>query len=330
MTLFLRRFALAAGCMLVAIQLLAAEPKRPECIAPASAGGAFDLTCKLAQSALMSEKLLSAPMRVTYMPGGVGAVAYNAVVAQHPADGGTLVTWSSGSLLNLAQGKFGRFDESAVRWLAAIGITYGAIAVRSDSPYKNLEDLVKALKKDPSKIAIGSSGTIGGQDWMQTALVARAAGINPRDLRYVALEGGGEIATALLGGHIQVGSTDISDSMPHILNGEMRLLAVFSEKRLNEPEMKDIPTAKEQGYDIVWPVVRGFYLGPKVSDEDYAWWKTAFDTLLASDDFATLRDRSELFPFAMTGDALEVYVKKQVVDYKVLAKEFGLISDPGK
>jgi putative tricarboxylic transport membrane protein len=105
----------------------------------------------------------------------------------------------------------------------------------------------------------------------------------------------------------------------------MRLLAVFSEKRLDEPEMKDIPTAKEQGYDIVWPVVRGFYLGPKVSDEDYAWWKDAFDKLLASEDFAKLRDQRELFPFAMTGPELDTYVKKQVADYKVLAKEFGLI-----
>jgi putative tricarboxylic transport membrane protein len=142
---------------------------------------------------------------------------------------------------------------------------------------------------------------------------------------YLFGEGGGEIATALLGGHIQVGSTDISDSMPHILSGDMRLLAVFSEKRLDEPEMKDIPTAKEQGYDIVWPVVRGFYLGPKVSDADYAWWKDAFDKLLASDEFAKLRDQRELFPFAMTGPELDTYVKKQVADYKVLAKEFGLI-----
>lgn len=68
MTLSLRRFALAASCMLVATQLLAAEPKRPECIAPASPGGGFDLTCKLVQSALVNEKLLSKPMRVTYMP----------------------------------------------------------------------------------------------------------------------------------------------------------------------------------------------------------------------------------------------------------------------
>ncbi|MCQ6497991.1 hypothetical protein, partial [Vibrio parahaemolyticus] len=88
------------------------------------------------------------PMRVTYMPGGVGAVAYNTVVAQRPADGDTIVAFSSGSLLNLAQGKFGRFDEKAVRWLAAVGASYGAIAVKADSPYKTLGDLVEALKKD--------------------------------------------------------------------------------------------------------------------------------------------------------------------------------------
>ncbi len=83
------------------------------------------------------------------------------------------MAWSSGSLLNLAQGKFGRFDENAVKWLAAVGTSYGAIAVKSDSPYKTLDDLVAALKKDPSKVVIGSGGTVGSQDWMQTALIAK-------------------------------------------------------------------------------------------------------------------------------------------------------------
>ncbi|MNT32108.1 hypothetical protein D3C72_1679700 [compost metagenome] len=71
--------------------------------------------------------------------------------------------------------------------------------------------------------------------------------------------------------------------------------------------------------------MRGFYLGPKVTDEEYDWWKTSFDKMLASDDFAKLRDQRELFPFAMTGAELDTYVKKQVADYKTLAKEFGLI-----
>nr|WP_314557974.1 tripartite tricarboxylate transporter substrate binding protein [uncultured Pseudomonas sp.] len=325
MSTTLRTLTLTLTTSLLLSAQAIAEPKRPECIAPASPGGGFDLTCKLAQSGLVEAKLLAKPMRVTYMPGGVGAVAYNTVVAQRPADGDTIVAFSSGSLLNLAQGKFGRFDEKAVRWVAAVGTSYGAIAVKADSPYKNLGDLVEALKKDPSRVVIGSGGTVGSQDWMQTALIAKAAGINPKDLRYVALEGGGEIATSLLGGHIQVGSTDISDSMPHVESGNMRLLAVFSDQRLDDPAMKDIPTAKEQGYDIVWPVVRGFYVGPKVTDDQYSWWKTSFDKLLASDDFAKLRDQRELFPFSMTGSELDAYVQKEVTRYRGMAKEFGLI-----
>ncbi|WP_408002814.1 Bug family tripartite tricarboxylate transporter substrate binding protein [Zestomonas thermotolerans] len=319
----LSRAVLLASGVLLSSQLLA-EPKRPECIAPAAPGGGFDLTCKLAQSALLESKLLKSPMRVTYMPGGVGAVAYNAVVAQRPADAGTITAFSSGSLLNLAQGKFGRFDENAVKWLAAIGTSYGAIAVRSDSPYKTLDDLVAAIKADPSKVVIGSGGTVGSQDWMQTALLARAAGIDPTRLRYVAMEGGGELATALLGGHIQVASTDISDSVPHIASGDMRILAVLSEERLPNATVSDIPTAKEQGYDVVWPVIRGFYVGPKISDEAYAWWKNAFDQLLASDEFARLREQRELYPLALTGNELDAYVKQQVSQYKQLAQEFGL------
>ena len=85
--------------------------------------------------------------------------------------------------------------------------------------------------------------------------------------------------------------------------------------------MANIPTA-EQGYDIVWPVVRGFYLGPKVSDEDYAWWKNAFDQLLASEDSPSCATSASC-SFAMTGEELG-YVKQQVQQYKQLA-DFGLI-----
>ncbi len=71
------------------------EPKRPECIAPAKPGGGFDLTCKLAQNAFKETKLLNSPMRVTYMPGGVGAVAYNKIVANDPANDNAIVAFST-------------------------------------------------------------------------------------------------------------------------------------------------------------------------------------------------------------------------------------------
>lgn len=208
---------------------------------------------------------------------------------------------------------------------SGLGTSYGALAVRADSPLKNLDDLIAAFKADPSKVVIGTSGSVGGQDWMQTALIARAAGVDPGKMRNVATEGGGEIATSLLGGHIQVGSTDIADSVPYIESGDMRILAVLSDERLEGDVVSAIPTAKEQGYDVTWPVIRGFYVGPDVSDEAYNWWKSAFDQLLASEDFAKLRKQRQLYPFAMTGEELDAFVKKQTVEYTELAKEFGLV-----
>lgn len=300
-------------------------PKRPECIAPAKPGGGFDLTCKLVQSGLKDTGLLDRPMRVTYMPGGVGAVAYNKIVANDRANGDAIVAFSTGSILNLSQGKFGQFTEKDVKWLAAVGTDYGMVAVNVNSPYQNLTDLVNALKADPKKVSFGAGGSVGGQDWLQTALLAKAAGINPNDMAYVAMEGGGEAVTAVLGNHIQVVSAGIAEVMPHVTAGKLRVLAVFSPNRL-EGSMQDIPTAKEQGYDIEWPVVRGYYMGPDVSAESYNWWKTNFDKMLADPKFDELRKQRELFPFAMTGDELTQYVYNETEKLRQLSAEFNLVS----
>ncbi len=303
----------------------AAAPERPECIAPAKPGGGFDLTCKLAQTGLQEGKLLPAPMRSVYMPGGIGAVAYNTIIAQRPAEAGTIVAFSGGSLLNLAQGKFGRYSESDVRWVAGIGTDYGAVVVRKDAPWKDLKSLMAAIKTDPTKIVFGAGGTIGSQDWMKAALTARAAGIDYKTMRFVAFEGGGESLTALQGGHVQVYSGDAGEVSAILDAGiPVRILAVFSEKRL-PGKLADVPTAKEQGFDIQWPIVRGFYVGPKVSDADYQWWVTTFDKMLATPEFEKLRTERGLFPFNITGKPLDDYIKKQVVEYRKMANDFGLV-----
>lgn len=321
------RFALAAIVLgaSVASAPAFAEPEKPECIAPAKPGGGFDLTCRLAMSGLKDTKQLSAPLRVSYMPGGIGAVAYNAINAQRPGEGNTIIAFSGGSLLNLAQGKFGKYTENDVRWLAAIGSDFGAIVVRSDSPLKNLKDLVAALKKDPSKVVFGAGGTIGSQDWMKAALTARAAGVDHKTMRFVAFEGGGEVLTALQGGHIQVMSGDAGEVVGLLKQkAPIRVIAVFAENRL-PGVMADIPTAKEQGFDIQWPIIRGFYMGPKVSDADFNWWVGSFDKMLATKEFADLRDARGLFPFNKTGKELDAFVKERVTAYRKIADEFGLV-----
>ncbi|SUI52705.1 Tripartite tricarboxylate transporter family receptor [Serratia marcescens] len=190
------------------------------------------MTCKLIQVSLQDTKAIDKPMRVTYMPGGVGAVAYNAIVAQRPAEFGTVVAFSGGSLLNLAQGKFGRYNVDDVKWLAAVGTDYGMIAVRADSPYKTLKDLMDAFQKDPNSVVFGAGASIGSQDWMKTALLAREVGVDPRKMRYVAFEGGGEPVTALLGNHIQAVSGDLSEMVPYLQGDKIRVLAVYAEQRL--------------------------------------------------------------------------------------------------
>ena len=317
-TLFAATFALAAS-------FAAAGPlDKTECIAPAKPGGGFDLTCKLAQSALMDAKAISDPMRVTYMPGGIGAVAYNAVVAQRPDAANTIVAFSGGSLLNLAQGKFGRYNENDVRWVAGIGADYGALVVAENSPYKSVKDLLAAIKADPTKVVFGAGGTVGSQDWMKAALTARAAGVDPKSMRFVAFEGGGEAMTALQGGHIHVFTGDAAETAQQIKAGsKVRVLAVMSDKRL-PGDLAQVPTAKEQGINVEWPIIRGFYVGPKVSDADYKVWTDTFAKVMATPAYDKLRTERGLYPFAMTGAEIDAYVKKQVEAYRKLVAEFGL------
>jgi putative tricarboxylic transport membrane protein len=270
--------------------------------------------------------LLPRPLRISYQPGGIGAVAYNTVVAQRGSDENLIVAFSGGSLLNLAQGKFGRYTEHDVRWIAAEGIDYGMLAVRVDSPYLELGELVSALQRDPTAVVFGAGGTVGSQDWMKSAIIARAAGIDYQSMRYVAFEGGGEAQTALLGGHIQAYSGDISEAQGLLESGHLRVLAVMSDERL-PPPFNEVPTAKEQGYDFSWPILRGFYTGAQVSDAQYDWWVQSFDAMMATARFDELRREFGMFPYAKTGVALDAEIKLRMEHYRRLVDEFGMVTD---
>jgi putative tricarboxylic transport membrane protein len=246
--------------------------------------------------------------------------------SQRRGEPNTLVAFSGGSLLNLAQGKFGNAKPDDVRWVAALGADYGMIAVRADSPYRTLGDLVQALRRDPQRVLVGMSGTIGSQDWMKMALLARLAGIDPRKLRFVALEGGGETFTAMQADYVQVVSGDVSEAAIYAGPGKVRVLAVLSEARL-PGVLAAVPTAREQGYDVVWPVIRGLWMGAGVPDADYRRWVAAFDRMEASPEFARERAEAGLYQFSLTGEALTRYIKQAVINYKRQAREFNLVRE---
>ena len=303
---------------------LETRPQNPECLAPAKPGGGFDITCRLAASALQSTQIIDQPIRVEYMPGGVGAVAYNHVIGSRRDDANLIVAVSSGSALNLAQGKFGQYDETAVRWLAAIGADYGAIVVSADAPWQNLDELMQSVKEDPGGVVFGAGGSIGSQDWMKMALLAQSAGVDPQQMRFVAFEGGGEAITALLGGVSQVCSCDLSEISGQLESGSFRILAVLADERLPDG-FADYPTAKEQGYDVTWTGWRGYYAPPEISDQQYDWWVNTMQQLVETPEFEQARAERGLFPFTKIGQDYQTYVQEQVTDFRELAQEMGLI-----
>ncbi|MCZ4271685.1 Bug family tripartite tricarboxylate transporter substrate binding protein [Maritalea porphyrae] len=313
---------------ILAVSLTLAAPAfagpidRPECIAPAKPGGGFDLTCRVAQSGLKAQ--MEKPIQVTFMPGGVGAVAINLFNTTRTDDDNAIVAFSSGSLLNMATGKYGEWKESDVRFLASVGADFGAIVVPEDSRFKSLDDLMAAAEKDLKSIVVGAGGSIGSQDWMKAALLLGSRQLSPRDMRYVAFDGGGESIAALLGGSIEVYMGDVGELVSHVGEGKLRILAVMSPERIGAP-FADIPTAIELGYDAEWTILRGFYMGKNVSDEAYNAWVEAFEAAYETEEFATIQKEKGLLPLNMAGAELNASILERVAKMRDIARGAGLI-----
>lgn len=300
-----------------------AQIDRPECIAPANPGGGFDLTCRIAQTGL--EPFVSEPIQVSFMPGGIGAVAFSLFNTTRTDDGSAIVAFSTGSLLNIATNKYSaEFDETDVRWLATAGADFGAVIVREDSPYQTLGDLMTVLGADPASVVLGAGGSVGSQDWMKAALLIRETGGDPTAMRYVAFDGGGDSIAALLGGSIQVYTGDVGEMVPHLDAGTMRILAVLSPERLSG-QFAEFPTAIEQGFDVEWTILRGFYMGGDVSDDEYNAWVTAFESAYATPEFTALQAERGILPLNLAGAELQASIETRIANLRALAAEYNLI-----
>ena len=263
-------------------------------------------------------------MRITYLPGGIGALEYNVIISKRPADANVVIAFSGGSLLNLAQGRFGSYSERDVRWIASLGTDHGALIVSADSTIRSLDDLRKMLRQDPFKVVFGGGGTVGSQDWMKAVLTARALGIDFKSIRFVGFEGGGEAIRAIRGRHFDVLTGDVAEAQQEIDAGApLRIIAVLADKRL-PGKLANLPTAKEQGYDIRWEIIRGVYVGPKVTDSDYETWVNAFRKAVTFPGFKELSEKHYLVPFALTGAELDSYIAQSMANYRKLAEQFGL------
>ena len=290
----------------------------PECLAPANPGGGWDLTCRA-----VAQVLDGTSMRVRNVPGAGGGIAFAHVVAEREGDPNLIVAASPATTLRLAQGQFGAFEAKDVRWLAAVAADYGVIVVRGDAPWRSFEELLDAWRLAPSEIVAAGGSAVGGQDHMKLLVLAREAGIDPKAIRYVPFDGGGEAVTALLGGFVSVVPLDVSEVLSLFEASEVRVLAALSPERLDA--LHGVPTARELGYDVSWVVWRGFYAPAGIDDARYDHWLDVLESVAASPEWEKLRARTGLSEFFLAGEAFENFVDEQVASFEVLTAELGLV-----
>ena len=254
-------------------------------VAPSGAGGGWDLTARSFTKVLGETKLVNQPLTVENKPGGGGAV-FMADYATQQADNNDMLFVNSPPVIinNLKKEGNSPYGYKNTTPLAQLTKDYGAIVVKADSEFKDLKSVLEAVKKDPRKLTFAGGSAPGSMDHLISILPAYEYGLNPTELKYVSYDGGGEAITALLGGNADVIGTDASSVREFLKAGKIRVLAVTSNERLGG-DLKDIPTAKEQGVDAEFTIWRGVFGPQNMSGEAKTFWDGTIEKLVETSEW---------------------------------------------
>ncbi len=303
---------------------LAGQAMAAECIAPANPGGGWDFTCRTIGKIMHDIGAVADPIQVTNMAGGGGGLAYSHVVNERGSDEDLIVAASSATATRLAQNAYGGMTSDQVRFLGAIGADPGVIVVGKDSPFQSLTDLIDAVKADPASVSFAGGSAAGGFDHLKVLMALGRAGFTDiKAVKYIGVEGGADAITQTIGGFTQAMTGDISEVVGFLKSGDVRVLAAFTEERI--PGFDDIPTAKEQGIDVVAVNWRGLYVPKDISDEAYQKWSDALAQVGASDEWAEAMTANGLAPFNKVGDDFQNYVSGVIQEVETLSREIGVI-----
>jgi len=211
-----------------------------------------------------------------------------------------------------------------VRFVGAIGLDPGVIAVAADSPFMSLGDLVEAAVADPGSVAFAGGSATGGFDHLKPLMILQEGGLTDiTKVKYIGVDGGADAITQTIGGFTQAMTGDISEIVGFLKSGEVRALAVLTEERV--PGFEDIPTAREQGYDVVAGNWRGLYVPRGISDERFREWAEKLGQVAGSDQWMEAMAANGLAPFTMVGDDFQGYIDNLIADINRMSKDIGVI-----
>jgi putative tricarboxylic transport membrane protein len=294
-----------------------------ECIAPANPGGGWDFTCRQIGKILFDIGAVDKPVQVTNMPGAGGGLAYGTVVNERGDDADLIVAASSATTTRLAQNAYAGMTADQVRFVGAIGADPGVIAVAADSDIKDLGQMVEMIKADPGSVAFAGGSAVGGFDHMKPLMVLQKAGFTDiTTVKYIGVDGGADAITQTVGGFTQAMTGDMSEVVSFLANGDIRVIAVLTDERV--PGFEQIPTAKEQGFDVVAVNWRGLYVPKGISDAKFDEWAGKLQQVADSDEWAQAMKDNGLAPFTKVGGDFQGYVDGLVSDIASMSKELGV------
>ena len=314
---------LVLGLFLAQIGAEAAYPaKAIDFIAPSSPGGGWDATCRLSAKVLKESGLVTQPIVVTNKVGGTGMVAMTDIVRNRRKDDHVVLAFSAVLTTQMAA------NLNPYRWkditpIASLFVDYGAFAVKKDSKYASLKDLLDDWKKNPGAISFAGSSGPGALDHMRVAMLASAVGIPVNQARYVAMASGGDALNALLGGHVTAFVGEAGEIAGQVEAGAVRALVALADQKLPGAFAK-VPISKELGLNVVSPNWRGFYGPPEMSKDVVRFWEETFEKMLKTPAWKKVLEQQSWVDYFQTGEKLRTFLDDEFAMYSKLAKELGV------
>lgn len=290
-----------------------------EIIAPASPGGGWDQTAR-AMQAVLEEAGLASGVQVQNISGAGGTIGLAQFVTSKKRKGDAVLVGGLVMLGAILTNKAPVTLED-VTPLARLTGEYELIVVPADSPIKSMADLAQKLKADPGAVSWGG-GSAGGTDHILAGLIAKAAGVDPSKVNYIAHSGGGEALSSILGGHVTAGVSGYEEFAPQIAAGKLRGLAISAEERV--PGI-DIPTIKEQGLDVSLVNWRGVFAPPQIREKDLAALSEAVGKMVQSPQWQDVLKKRGWMNLYLPHEQFAAFLKEDRQKVESTLKDIGLV-----
>ncbi|GCL63619.1 Bug family tripartite tricarboxylate transporter substrate binding protein [Pseudaquabacterium pictum] len=315
---FLRSMAAlaAAGVLPQAALANAANLKM---MIPANPGGGWDTTGRALGKALQDAQA-AATVSYDNKGGAAGAIGLAQFANGSKGDANALMVMGAVMLGGIITGK-PPVSLDKVTPIARLTSEYNVFVLPASSPLKTMADVVEQMKKDPGSVKWGG-GSRGSTEHIAAAMIARAVGVDPSKINYVAFRGGGEATAAILGGNVTIGGSGYSEFAEYIKTGKMRAIGVTSDKRLAGI---DVPTLKEQGIDVVIGNWRGVYGAPGITPEQRKALTEMIVKATKSKAWAESLEKNGWTPALMTGPAFDKFVDDEFASLRAVMAKSGML-----